>query len=276
MITGRNQRFSGKTVLVTGATSGIGRACAEAFAKEGASVIGIARHAAGERQEFQGSGSITLKTADVTDLSSLQEVLTSLPSGRVDICVLAAGNGIAGPVEEVGSDLAKKQLEVNYFGAVNTCNAVLPLMRKQGGGHMIFISSLAARVPIPMQSHYSSSKYALEALAMALRMEMAGFHVKVSVVEPGDTKTGFTANRVRFDDAASPYKEVFRKSIARMEHDETNGDSPEKVAGVVLSCATRKNPPVRTAVGAGGKAVVFLTRLLPDRAMLAILSKIYL
>ncbi|MGN1024275.1 MAG: SDR family oxidoreductase [Lachnospiraceae bacterium] len=270
----RSNSFQNKIILVTGATSGIGRAAALAFAKSGADVYGIARHAAGEVTNFPGGGRLTLCRGDVTDPASLQEVVSALPG--IDIAVLAAGNGIAGPVEEVTADFAKKQMEVNYFGAINTCNVILPIMRRAGSGRVIFISSLAARVPIPMQSHYSSSKYALEALAMSLRMEIAPFGVRVSIVEPGDTKTGFTAGRVRYDDAASPYREVFRKSIARMEHDEQTGTAPEEVARVILSCAAKKNPPVRVPVGAGGKALVFLLRILPDRAVLFLLQRIYL
>ena len=265
----------GKHVLVTGASSGIGRAVAIAFAEAGCEVTGVSRHCEDGAAEEIGSGCIVSRVCDVTDEAAVEALISSLP--EINIAVLCAGMGVAGPAEELPMALARKQMEVNYFGVLTVGHAVLPRMRKQGKGLFLVISSIAGRVPIPMQCHYSSSKYALEAYVEAVRMEMKSFGVRASLIEPGDTKTGFTAAREGYsipDD--SPYKGIYEKSIARMAHDEQTGKPPESVAEVALKLVGRKNPPARVAVGGGYKALMFLHRLFPDRLTEWVLSKIYL
>ena len=272
-----NKRWNnayGDRVLVTGASSGIGKACAHAFAERGCRVTGISRSGGEDLLEFPGGGSLRMLRADVTDPASLRRVTGQ--TGPCDIAVLAAGMGVAGPAEELPADLAKKQMDVNYFGVLNVCSLILPQMRAQKNGLVLVISSIAGKVPIPMQSHYSSSKYALEAYVSALRMEMRPFGVRACLIEPGDTATGFTGSRISMPAEGSVYEDVFRKSIAKMAHDEEHGKSPDTVARAALKMAAKKNPPVRTAVGADYKALMFLLRFLPDRAVEAILTKMYL
>ena len=264
----------GSRVLITGASGGIGLACARAFAGAGCAVTGISRHCDETETAFPGGGSLSMIRADVTEDTSLRRAIEL--SGPFDIAILAAGMGVAGPVEELPMDLARRQMEVNYFGVLNTCAHLLPSMRRQGKGLVIVISSIAGRVPIPMQSHYSSSKYALEAYVSSLRMEMRPFGVRACLIEPGDTATGFTGARLSYDAEGSVYEEVFRKSIARMAHDEQTGRSPDTVAHVSLKVASKKNPPVRVPVGADYKALMILLRFLPDRLTEWILTKMYL
>lgn len=264
----------GKRVFVTGASSGIGRACAEAFAKGGCDVIGVSRHCEEGRTEFPGGGSITMRRMDTTDDESVNAVAGALEG--VDIALLAAGIGISGPAEEVPMELAYRQMETNYFGTLRVGRAILPKMREQGHGLFLVIGSIAGRVPIPMQSHYSSSKYALEAYVEAVGMEMRDFGVHAVIIEPGDTRTGFTDARRKFCDPGSPYAAVCEKSVATMEHDERNGNAPTSVSDVALRLAGKKNPPPRVAVGFQYKALMFLRRLMPDRLARFILSKMYL
>lgn len=262
----------GKEVLVTGAGSGLGLACAEAFAASGCHVVSVSRSCKEETRKV-GAGSIDTMKMDVNDDESIRRVVGTMP--RVDIVVHCAGFGIAGAAEDTPIDLARAQMETNYFGVLRVNARVLPKMRAQKSGLVLLISSVAGRIGIPFQSHYSSSKFALEAYCEALRMECAPFGIRASLIEPGDTRTGFTGARSKALDERSPYYEVCRRSVARMEHDEQNGKPPESVSKVALKLAARKNPPVRVAVGLEYKALLFLKRLLPDKLAEWILTAMY-
>ena len=264
----------GKNVFVTGASSGIGRACALMFARNGCDVTGVSRHTEEKTESFDGGGSLTLRKLDVTDEAATKAFIEGLP--EVDIAVLCAGMGVAGPAETAPSGLTRKQMEVNYFGTLNAAQPCLSKMRARGGGLLISIGSIAGRVSIPMQSQYSASKYALEAFTDAVRMEMKQYGVKACIIEPGDTKTGFTDARETQDAGGAGYGSILEKSVAKMAADEQNGRSPDSVAKVALALAARKNPPARVPVGLDYKALMILLRVMPDRAKELILSKLYL
>ena len=263
----------GKNVFVTGASSGIGQACARMFAENGCNVMGVSRNTEEKTESFPGGGSLTLKRLDVTDEAAVKEFVDDLPG--VDIAVLCAGMGVAGPAETTASELTRRQMEVNYFGTLNAAQPCLTRMREQHRGLLVVIGSIAGRVSIPMQSQYSASKYALEAFTDAVRMEMKQYGVRACIIEPGDTKTGFTTAREIWDDASS-YRGVLNKSVEKMSADEQSGKSPATVANIALALAGRKNPPARVAVGLDYKALMFLLRLMPDRAKEYILSRMYL
>lgn len=267
------KNYYGKKVFVTGASSGIGKACAEIFAEKGCNVIGVSRHTEEGTKRFKGGGSLTLKKLDVTDERATRGFVESLPG--VDIAVLAAGMGVAAPAEMTSGELTRKQMEVNYFGTLNAAGPCLSIMRGQGRGLLIVIGSIAGKVSIPMQSQYSSSKYALEAFTDAVRMEMKQYGVRACIIEPGDTKTGFTSARVTCADAEN-YEGILERSVSKMAKDEQSGKSPKSVAKVALALAGRKSPPARVAVGLDYKALMLLLRIMPDRAKEHILSKMYL
>ena len=264
----------GNHVFITGASSGIGRACALMFAKNGCDVTGVSRNTEEKTENFAGGGSLTLRKLDVTDETASREFIEKLP--QVDIAILCAGMGVAGPAETAPSELTRKQMEVNYFGTLNAAQPCLSKMRACGKGLLIIIGSIAGRVSIPMQSQYSASKYALEAFTDAVRMEMKQYGVKACIIEPGDTKTGFTAARETQSESDAGYGDVLEKSVAKMASDEQNGRSPDSVARVALALAARKNPPARVPVGLDYKALMILLRVMPDRAKELILSKLYL
>lgn len=264
----------GKNIFVTGASSGIGRACALMFAKNGCCVTGVSRNTEETSESFPGGGSLTMRRLDVTDEASVKEFVDSLPG--VDIAILCAGMGVAGPAETTDSGLTRKQMEVNYFGTLNAAQPCLSRMRSRGRGLLLVIGSIAGRVSIPMQSQYSASKYALEAFTDAVRMEMKQYGVRASIIEPGDTKTGFTAARETQERERSGYGSTLEKSVAKMAADEQGGRPPETVARVALALAGRKNPPARVPVGLEYKALMQILRIMPDRGREAILSKMYL
>ena len=265
----------GKNIFVTGASSGIGKACAIEFAKNGCRVVGVSRTIAEGTETFPGGGTLTCKRLDITDEAAAKDFVEALSD--IDIAILCAGMGVAGPAESTPMELVRRQMEVNYFGTLNVAGPVLKRMREKGNGLLIVIGSIAGRVPIPMQSQYSSSKYALEAYTDAVRMEMKRFGVKASIIEPGDTKTGFTEARVTdCDGDTAAYGQVVRKSVAKMARDEQKGRGPESVAKVAWKLACKSDPPGRVPVGFEYKALMQLLRIMPDRAKEAILSKMYL
>ena len=262
----------GKNVFVTGASSGIGKACAEYFAMMGCHVTGVSRHCEEGARDFEGGGSLVMKRLDITDEEKVRAFVKDLPG--LDIAILCAGMGIAGPAETTPSSMTRKQMEVNYFGTVQTAQSCLTRMREHGKGLLLIIGSIAGRVSIPMQSQYSASKYALEAFSDAVRMEMRDHGIRASIIEPGDTKTGFTAARETLKEPG--YNGIVEKSVAKMAKDEQEGRDPLSVAKVAWKLALRTEPPARVPVGIEYKLLMFLLRLFPDRLKEFILRKMYL
>lgn len=163
-------RIKGKVVLITGASAGIGRACAQEFARRGAKVVCLARRTA------EGFDSIS---ADVTDRAAVFAAVEEVKAryGRIDVLVNNAGMGISGSVEDTAYADARAIFDVNFFGALNLIQAVVPVMRDSGGGTIINMSSVAAELSIPFQSFYSATKAAVLSLSQALRSEVAPFNI---------------------------------------------------------------------------------------------------
>jgi NAD(P)-dependent dehydrogenase (short-subunit alcohol dehydrogenase family) len=250
-----------RVVLVTGASSGIGLACATHLAGRGYRVYGTSR-----RASTGHAAGVAMLTADVTDDHSVEQAVAAVleREGRLDIVVNNAGMGIAGPVENTSIEEAKRQLEVNFFGAFRVCRAVLPSMRSQRGGYIVNISSIAGFTAIPYQAMYCASKFALEGLSESLRMEVRPFGIKVVIVEPGDHKTALTENRTETVGGTDAYSKSFRAALARTEHDEQSGPDPDQVARLLYRIVNTQNPRLRyTIAPVTQRAVVWLKRLLP-------------
>lgn len=259
-----------KVVLVTGASTGIGAATARAFLTAGATVYGTSRSL---KEQEGGPRMLVMDQTDETSVdAAVGEVLAR--EGRLDILVNNAGTGIAGPALDTTPEELHRQLDVNLLGALRVSRAAINALIASRG-MIINISSMAGVVPIPFQSGYSLSKFALESLSECMRMELAPLGVRVALVQPGDTKTAFTANRVTIGTVSEPYRARFHASVSRMEKDEQNGAPPESVARVVLRIARKKSPPVRVSVGLGYKALRTLRRFLPDKLASWIIAKLY-
>lgn len=250
-------------VFITGASSGIGRACAEHLHAQGYRVYGTSRRPA----EVAGLP-FPLLAMDVTDgdqvCAAVGEVVER--EGRLDAVVNNAGYGIAGAVEETSVEEAQAQLDANFLGVLRVCRAVLPPMREQGSGTIINVSSLAGLVGVPFQGLYSASKFAVEGLTEALRLEVAPFGIRVVLLEPGDFRTGFTARRqwTRESVEDSPYATPARRAIAVMEADEQAGASPELAARTVQRIIEARSPRLRTVVGPlSQRAMAALHRFVP-------------
>ena len=165
-------------------------------------------------------------------------------------------------------------MEVNFFGALNSVQAVLPSMRERKAGRIIFTSSVAAVLSIPYQSFYSASKAAINALALALQNEVRAFGIYVSVLMPGDVSTGFTAARKKSEEGMDAYGNI-RKAVAAMEKDEQGGMSPRQMAKDLYRIATRRCPAPQYVGGAQYKLFCFLDRLLPKRFVNWIVGQLY-
>lgn len=235
-----------QVILVTGASSGFGKAIAEELVKRGYTVYGTSRKGC----DF-GNG-VKMLSMDVRDRSSVQAAVNSVMDecGRIDVLINNAGVGISGALELATYDEIEWQMNTNFMGMVNVCNAVIPGMRVRRQGRIINISSIAGVMAVPFQGFYSASKFAIEGYSEALSMELYPFGVKVCVVEPGDFRTNFTANRAVSEATLnSEYGSCFKRTMAIIEKEEKGGSKPEKLAKAVRRLVERKNPPFRTKVG---------------------------
>lgn len=242
-------------VLVTGASSGIGKACAELLPVYGFKVIPASRRH-------------SLFTLDVTSDASVERLVAEIIEleGRIDAVVNNAGIVIAGSVEDTTPLEALYQLETNFLGTLRVTRAVLPHMRKQGSGRIINIGSIGGLVAIPYQGFYSASKFAIEGLTEALRLEVKQFGIYASVIEPGDHRTALTQNRLRTSAsmAGSAYSMRAERAIGQMARDEQAGPDPIGVARVVLRVLEARRPRLRYTTGpAIQRAAVLLKRMAP-------------
>lgn len=250
--------------LVTGATSGIGKAIAARLAADGFVVYGTGRNPDGQSQSFPEK--VTYLQVDVRNETSVKAAVDAIigKEGRLDVLVACAGMGIAGSVEDTTIAEAAMQMDVNFLGTVRTVKACLAPMRLQKAGKIIIIGSLAGRIGMPFQAFYSSSKFALEGFVESIRHEMRKFNVWICIVEPGDFRTGFTGARKKVASRSGAYDEVFAKVIGIQEHDEQHGASPEAAADKISRLVRRNSLPLRVVVGpAFQKVAAFMKRIIP-------------
>jgi len=260
-----------KVVVITGASSGIGLVTAKYLNAKGYVVYGLAR------RSFKQSG-IESISCDITKTEQVEEAIDKIvkKENRIDVLINNAGFGISGSIENQDMEEIKKQFDVNFFGAVNVTQNVLPIMRKQGYGKIINTSSVAGIIPIPFQSFYCATKASLEIWAKALRLEVKPFNIQVCNVLVGDTKTGFTSVREKTStEKEGVYAETVNKSILKMEKDEQNGKDPITVAKVILKLIKKKRIPQNKTVGGIYKLFLILEKFLPQRFMLWVVSKMY-
>jgi NAD(P)-dependent dehydrogenase (short-subunit alcohol dehydrogenase family) len=237
-------RNSNKVVLITGTSSGFGSAIATALTAKGNHVFGAARSPRAEPSD----GYITLRL-DVTQDESVRAGVAEVirVAGRIDAVINNAGMGIAGAIEDTTPEEAHAQFGTNFFGLHRVCREVLPHLRAQGGGTIINMSSLAGRIALPFQAFYSATKFAIEAYTEALRMEVRPFGIGVSMIEPGDFATSFTANRRMTTQTipASPYYESAMRAVATMARDEQRNQDLSPVIAAVETILESRRPALR-------------------------------
>ena len=257
----------GKTVVITGGSSGIGLETARLFSKKGYRVYELSR------RNCENEG-ITHIGCDVSDRESVCNAVARIvdEAGRIYILVNNAGYGISGPVEMCTIESTKKMFDVNLFGAFEMVKAVIPLMRKQQSGRIILVSSLAAEFSLPFQVAYSASKAALASLSDGLRAELKPFGIEVTCLMPGDVNTAFA--RDEFISAANIYKRL-PHALETIRQTESEGLTAGQVAADIVSIAEKRSMGVRYVSGTSYRIFRFIKRFLPDRLTNWILYKMY-
>lgn len=260
-------------VLVTGSSSGIGLETARLFRDKGVRVAATARRP--ETIEGEISENLVAIECDVTSPDSVNRAVKEAEAqlGPIEAVVNNAGYGQAGPVEEVTEDEMRAQFETNVFGVHRVLRATLPLLRERRRGTVVNVSSIGGRISSPFLGIYCASKFAVEALSDALRLELRPFGVRVVVIEPGPIRTGFEdrlrteAGDLLDEGAESVYGEFARGAERGMTLIDRFTAGPEAVAKVIYKAATMKSPRARYQVTLPAKAGSIAARLAPASAM---------
>ena len=259
-----------KIALVTGGSSGIGRCTAAAMRNAGCIVYEFSRR----EHTMDGVQHISV---DVTNETAVQKAVEQITQAekRIDIVVNCAGFGISGAVEFTELIDAKQQFDVNFFGMVNINRAVIPVMRRCGGGRIVNVSSVAAVAHIPFQTYYSASKAAIESYTCALANEVKPFGITGTAAQPGDIRTGFTDARKKSAAGDEVYGGRISKSVTGMERDERKGMSPEFAGRYITKLALKKSVKPIYTVGLGYKCLSLLCKILPCRLRNWIVGMLY-
>lgn len=272
-----NQRA--RVALVTGASSGIGEAGARQLAADGFTVYGAARRA--DRLQSLESDGIRPLVMDVTDDESMAAGVNRIieESGRLDLLVNNAGYGSYGALEDVSIDEARRQFEVNVFGAARLMQLTLPYMRQQGSGTIINVTSMGGKIYTPLGSWYHATKFALEALSDCVRLEVAPFGVDVVIIEPGGIRTEWGAiagDTLKETSGTGPYADQAGAMAGTLAGEGTArfSSDPSVIAKAISKAASAKRPRTRYAVGFGAKPLIGLHDLLPDRAFDALIKRV--
>ncbi|GAB2776480.1 SDR family oxidoreductase [Salinimicrobium soli] len=264
---------SPKVVFITGASSGIGKAIADFLISKDFIVYGTSRNPQKYSVDFP------LVALDVTKPESIKNAVSEVVSkaGRIDVLVNNAGVGITGPIEETPDEEIKKAFDTNYFGPINVIKAVLPEMRKVGGGLVINITSIAGYMGLPYRGIYSASKGALELTTEAFRMELRDFNIQMTNVAPGDFATNIAAGRYHAPVIeGSPYEKPYGNTLKLMNQHVDEGQDPKQMAEAVYGIIKEKNPKGHYKVGEPmQKFSVALKRVLPDKLYERLLLKHY-
>ena len=223
---------------------------------------------------------VTYLQADVQNdaqIAAAFDQMMKLTDGCIDVFINNAGIGIGGPIEFCKIEDVQKQMDVNFMGMVRWLSHVVPAMRKQGFGKILCISSIGGLIGLPYQGAYSASKFAMEGFCDALRLELRKSGVSVSLIEPGDFSTGFTATRksVNIEMASDAYPS-YARSLASIENDENNGLKPDYLASRICRIVEKKKPAYRYVVATFlQRLAIFAKWLLPAPAFAWVLSIYY-
>ncbi len=269
-----------RVALVTGASSGIGESAARHLHAAGFTVYGAARRI--DRMRDLAAIGIHPIALDVTDEESATSAVERIlrEQGRVDVLVNNAGYGSYGALEEVPMQEARAQIEVNVFGLAHLTQLVLPAMRAQKSGTVINIASMGGQFATPLGAWYHASKFAVEGLSDALRLELDQFGINVVIIEPGSIRTewgAIAADKLRATSVNGPYATQAAGVATALENSSKPNarmtSSPDVIGKAVRDAATARRPKTRYRVGFGAKPLVFLSRVLPTRTFDGLITR---
>lgn len=264
-----------KVILITGISSGFGKHTAKFLADNGHIVYGTVR------KETLTDSKVHQLRMDLTDIESIKKAVSEVleKEGKIDVLINNAGMHSGGPIETSYIENIKLQMDTNFLGMAYMTREVLPIMRKQGGGTVINLSSIGGLMGLPFQAFYSAGKFAIEGFTEALRMEVKQFNIKVVLINPGDFHTNNSMNRrncLAPTGTNDPYQEQFIKTLAIIEKDEANGWKPEVLARKIVKIVECKNPRQRYIIASfEQKLAVALKYILPEKLFRMILEDHY-
>jgi NAD(P)-dependent dehydrogenase (short-subunit alcohol dehydrogenase family) len=262
---------SGKVVLITGASSGIGKSCADALVMRNDRIYGTSRRPVQEKSPYPMIKMDVREDGEVRD--AIRHVIDR--EGRIDVLINNAGITLTGAVEDTSLEEARSLFETNFFGILRVLRAVIPFMRQQGGGLVINMSSIGGFVGLPFQGLYCASKFALEGMSEALRMEVKPFNIDVVLLEPGDIRTDIRSKGIQTE-VGAPYRDQFEKTLKIVVDNEERGADPHLVARKVIEIIEKETPGVRYVAGiVSQKSTVLVKRLLPSSVFLKLISSYY-
>ena len=243
-----------KTILITGASAGIGKATVKLFHQKGWNVVATMRKP-DEEQELTQLDNVLVTRLDVTDEASIKSAVNETVArfGGIDVLVNNAGYGAIGPMEAFAIENVRRQFDTNVIGLIATTQAVLPHMRAAKSGTIVNISSIGGKVTFPLMSLYHGTKFAVEGLTESLKFELDAIGVKTKIVEPGAIKTDFYSRSMDIsnDESMQEYQPTVQAMTNAMQGQNNHGSAPEVVAEVIWNAATDGTPALRYPVGAG-------------------------
>jgi len=267
-----------KTVLITGTSSGIGKAAVIEFAKNGWNVIATQRTPEREN-DFRNLSNVTLMQLDVTVKESVGKAFEQVKSGfgAVDVVVNNAGYGVDGVFEAMSDDVIEKQFNTNVFGLMRVTREAIRMMRPQGGGTIIQISSMGGKITFPLYSIYHSTKFAVEGFTESLHYELSALKIKLKLIEPGLIATEFAGRsreyiKADYTNAYDEFITKFNRAAANALKDAVPADL---VAREIYNAATDGRSKLRYPVGAPAPLMLRLRKLLPDNAFIQMIKKAY-
>ncbi|MDY0263823.1 MAG: SDR family NAD(P)-dependent oxidoreductase [Sulfurospirillum cavolei] len=270
-----------QTILITGCSSGIGYTCAHGLKKLGYDVFATCRKEEDvARLKKEGLNAFRLDLCDSQSLHVALAWMLSLTSGRIDVLFNNAAYGQPGAVEDLRREVLREQFETNVFGTLELSNLVLPYMRAQKSGRIVFNSSILGFAAMSYRGAYNASKFAIEGFADTMRLELKGSGVEVVLIEPGPIRSAFRKNALakflrNIDQERSAHKDVYAKTLERLQK---TGDAPftlgaEAVLKVLVCALESKHPKARYGVTFPTKLFALLKRLLPTCMMDVIARK---
>ena len=265
-----------RTALVTGASSGIGRATAQFLVDRGHSVVGTSRNPDKIPDADRVEG-VRYRALDLRDAASIDGFAGALAAEdvHVDILVNNAGESQSGPLEDLPLGALERLFQVNVLGPVHLTQLMIPGMRARGYGRVVMVGSMLASFPLAYRSSYVASKAAIKGFATAARFELSPFGVWLTTIEPGSINTGISQRRTKYIADDSPHAKAFRTMLKILDGNEREGIAPQRVARTIVEAVEAKRPDPLYAVGSNAPAVFALRRALPRQAVESIVARAY-